>query len=83
MCVCVCDLADVCVKVTEVGPQVTQPALLLGQNSQQILVQPAARQHAAHTLLLQGAAVSSQQEKQPPVTAQYINTEIELNKKYL
>lgn len=55
-----CDLADVRVQVAQVGPQVTEAADPLGQNSQQPLVQLAARQHAAHALVLQGAAVSEQ-----------------------
>lgn len=53
-----CYLVNVCLQVSEVGSQVAQSTQILRQNSQQHLVQPAARQHTTHTNVLQGATHS-------------------------
>lgn len=70
-------LVEVCQQVSEVGLQVAQSTHTVGQNSQQPLVQPAARRHATHTDVLQGATHTS------VLTGDLNTSEFQIHRKYL
>lgn len=70
-------LVEVCQQVSEVGLQVAQSTHTVGQNSQQSLVQLAARRHATHTDVLQGATHTS------VLTGDLNTSEFQIHRKYL